>query len=525
MRAATFKNQDSGVARFLKQFRHSDVTKLPLLILAVHSISSLQLRAAQLQCVVTDWDTGRPLARSTITVEGVQGGQSLSRNSLRTDRAGSAMIGPLADGAYIVTISRQAFATQQYGQTGWNRPGVPLMIQGDNPVGIQVRLRRLPSISGTVWDENQVGIPNAPVVVYTATRPAKLISKANTDDRGVYRVGELLPGSYVVRNAAKQFEDTLSIVPTFYPDGNQIGQARTVEIDLEHSAQDIDFSPAQGRLFHLAGRLNSYAARQSGVVELISDTGRTTTGVEQNGAFSFDAVAPGTYELFSQNQREAGWTRILVDRDHEGLRLDMTNLGPTRMVVTDQDGKRLDTGTMSLFARRKDLDADGPVVPVLDGRTLLAPGNWELAVSAATAFYPMAVMNYQLGAANPPAGRADGWNPFMSTGNQVIKVVLSTRPASVHGRVVFSVNNPAPEVPVFLETLETNPDEPPQVRTTRTDQNGGYRFAGLPPGRYRVVSSYNVDPTSRASMEAALPHHVSLKEGADEAQDLEITIR
>jgi hypothetical protein len=497
------------------------VTRLLPLLVAV-----LPLQAAHLQCVVTDWDTGRSLARSTITVEGVQGGQSPSRNSLRTDRTGSAMIGPLADGAYIITISRPGFATQQYGQTGWNRPGFPLMIQGDQPVAIQVRLRRLPSISGAVWDENQVGIANAPVVVYTATRPAKLVSKTNSDDRGMYRIGELLPGTYVVRNAAKLFEDTLSIVPTFYPDGNQISQARTIEVDLDHSAQDVNFTPAQGRLFHISGRVNaSYSRQTAAAVELISDTGRTSTGIDTNGGFSFDAVAPGTYELFTQNQRESGWTRILVDRDEEGVHLDMSPLGAARIFVSDQEGKRLETNSISLFARRKDLDADGPVVPVIDGRTLLAAGHWELAVSAATTFYPASVTNYQAGSANPGAGRADGWNPFNATGNSVIRVVLSTHPASVHGRVVFSTNNPAPGVPVFLETLDTNPEEPPQVRTTRADQNGIYRFAGLPPGRYRVVSSYDADPTSRISIEAAHPHNVSLKENADESQDLEILIR
>ncbi len=223
-----------------------------LLLLA---LLATPLPAAYLQCFVIDWDSGRPLSRTVVTVEGVQGGQSLSRSSLRTDRSGASMFGPLTDGAYIITISRPGFATQQYGQTGWNRPGLPLMVQGDRPIGIQIRLRRLPSISGTVSDENLIGIPNAPVVIYTGTRPAKIVSRTTTDDRGVYRAGELVPGRYVVRNGAKQFDDGLSIVPTFYPDGNALQQARSVDVDLEHSAQYIDFSPAHGRLFKVVGRV------------------------------------------------------------------------------------------------------------------------------------------------------------------------------------------------------------------------------------------------------------------------------
>ncbi len=486
------------------------------------------VHGAFLHCIVLDWDSGRPLARTTITVEGVQGGQSLSRITLRTDHAGAALVGPLADAPYLITISRPGFATQQYGQTGWNRPGLPLMLQGDKPIAIQVRLRRLPSISGTVWDENQVGMPNVPVVIYTGTRPAKIAARATTDDRGVYRAGELVPGTYVVRNAAKQFDDSLSIVPTFYPDGNSLQQARTVEIDLDRSAQYIDFAPAQGRLFRISGRVAGpfVSASGTGNIDLISDTGRVASTFEgTNGAFSFEAVAPGTYELFAQYQRFAGYIRMIVDRDQENVRVELAVPRPVYVSVEEKEGNKIDLSAMNLFARRRDLDADGPVIPVQPNRTILAPGHWDIAVSTAPNYYPVAVLPFNSTILVPPNSRADGWNPYLAALNPLMKVVLSRRPASVHGRVVFSANNPAPEVPVFLETIDIDPEAPPQVRTTRTDQNGNYRFTALPPGRYRVVSSYDADPTSRASLEAAHPHYISLREAADESQDLEIVLR
>jgi 5-hydroxyisourate hydrolase-like protein (transthyretin family) len=482
------------------------------------------LSAAFLQCVVLDHDSGRPLARSLVTVEGVQGGQSLSRSTLRTDRAGSAYIGPLADGAYIITVARAGFATQQYGQSGWNHPGLPLMVQGDRPVGIQIRLRRLPSISGTVWDENQIGIPNAPIVIYTGTRPAKVVAKTTTDDRGIYRAGELVPGTYIVRNAAKQFEDGLSIVPTFYPDGNSLQQARTVEIDLERSAQFIDFAPTAGRLFRVTGRVISPEVG-SATVELISDTGRVTSTVHTSAAFSFDGVAPGTYEMTAQIDRYFGYIRLLVDRDQENVRIELGIPRPIQFLITQKEGNRLDQTAANLFARRKDLDADGPVIPVVSNRTILTPGNWEIAVSTSPTYFPMAVLPLYGPSTVTAASRADGWNPFVSAANAGIRVVLSNHPASLHGRVVFSLNNPAPEVPVFLETLDLDPNEQPQVRQTRTDQNGNYQFTGLPPGSYRVVSSYDADPTNRASIEAAHPRAITLSENGNESQDLEIVLR
>jgi hypothetical protein len=343
----------------------------------------------------------------------------------------------------------------------------------------------------------------------------------------MYRAGELVPGTYVVRNAAKQFDDALSIVPTFYPDGNSLQQARAVEVDLDHSAQYIDFTPAQGRLFHLSGRVITPMVRDSGsaTVELISDTGRISSSFNStNGAFSFEGVAPGTYEMTAQLDRYSGYITLLVDRDQDNIRIELGIPRPVQVLISEKEGGRIEQTAANVFARRKDLDADGPVIPVVPNRTILAPGTWELAVSSAAAYFPVAVQSYAGPTPVPSGSRADGWNPFVASTNPAIRVVLSNRPAGLHGKVVFSINNPAPEVPVFLETADLDPYDPPQVRQTRTDQNGNYRFAGLPPGRYRVVSSYDADPTSRLSLEAAHPRNVSLREAADEAQDLEIVL-
>jgi hypothetical protein len=484
---------------------------------------ALPIHAAFLHCIVVDNDTGRALARTAITIEALQGGQTVSRNSQRTDRNGAVTFGPLADGAYLITASRPAFATQQFGQKGWNLAGRPLVIQGDQPVAVNLRLRRLPSISGTVWDENQVGVANAPVVVYAASRPVKVATRVTTDDRGMFRAGELPPGTYVVRNAAKQFDDTLSVLPTFYPDGNALSQARVIEIDLDRSATDVNFQPAQGRLFRIAGRVNAPLRGITGAVDLISDTGRTSAGFDEAGNFAFEAVAPGTYDLFAQVGRYAGWMRLPIDRSLEGLRLDLNPMDTIRLSVAERANNQVDARAVAIFARRKDLDGDGPVIPLVNNRTQLTPGNWEIAVSTAPNLYPAAVYFMAQPASVTPASRADGWTPVQIRYPDLLKVVVALHPAALHGRVTQSLSEPAANAPVFLETLDIDPNEPPQVRTTRTDSTGIYRFAGLPPGRYRVFSSYDVDPTNRNSIDSARPAIVSLRESSDESQDLPLT--
>jgi hypothetical protein len=204
----------------------------------------------------------------------------------------------------------------------------------------------------------------------------------------------------------------------------------------------------------------------------------------------------------------------------------MSYLQPVRVLVTERDANPLDPKGAAVFARRKDLDADGPVIPVVSGRTILAPGNWEIAVSTATNLYPAAVFSMFQPVNVTPNSRADGWTPIqIGRSYEPVKIVVSSHPAGLHGRVVASMSGPAAAVPVFLETLDIDPNDPPQVRTTRTDQNGNYRFAGLPPGRYHVVSSYDLDLTSRPSIVAAHPKIVSLRESSEESQDLEILIQ
>jgi hypothetical protein len=336
----------------------------------------------------------------------------------------------------------------------------------------------------------------------------------------MFRAGELSPGTYVVRNGAKQFDDSLSIVPTFFPDGNVLSQARIVEIDLERSATDVNFQPAQGRLLRVSGRAGGPSRGMTGAVDLISDTGRTSGGFDENGNFVFEGVAPGTYDLFAQTGRYAGWMRLLVDRNTENLRLDLNSVEPIRFSVSERANTQIDVRSVALFARRKDLDGDGPVVPLVNNRTSLTPGNWEIAVSTAPNLYPSAVYFMQQPIAVSPTSRADGWTPVQIRYPDYLKVVVSLHPAGLHGRVAASLSDVAANAPVFLETIDLDPNEPPQVRTTRTDQNGNYRFTGLPPGRYRVASSYDLDPTSRTSMDSAHPAVISLRESADENQDL-----
>ena len=63
---------------------------------------------------------------------------------------------------------------------------------------------RFGGITGTVRDENEVGIADQDVAAYTNTEPPYVVSRATTDDRGVFRISGLYPGSYLVRTTGNR---------------------------------------------------------------------------------------------------------------------------------------------------------------------------------------------------------------------------------------------------------------------------------------------------------------------------------
>jgi len=63
------------------------------------------------------------------------------------------------------------------------------------------------------------------------------------------------------------------------------------------------------------------------------------------------------------------------------------------------------------------------------------------------------------------------------------------------------------------------------LRTTRTDLRGQYRFAGLAPGAYRLLSTFEYDKPDAQAMEAAGARTLTLSEGDDAAKDLDLYVR
>jgi hypothetical protein len=249
--------------------------------------------AGTIQGTVVEHLSGRPLARALVALTAV-GPQGTGGNlATRANSTGQFRFLNLGAGAYLLSAARNGFATLQYGQKNWKSAGTPIFLpEPESNFIAELRLHHLGAISGAVWDENQVGLPSQDVVVYEDTRPLRVLDQVKTDDRGIFRFGELRPGRYLVRTRGTVLDESGGALPTFHLDSTGPDGAVPVAVELDEQTGEVNIQPSFGKLYRLTGVVLA-PQRSKPNVQLISDMGLVPGSVDDNGHFTFEQLPPG----------------------------------------------------------------------------------------------------------------------------------------------------------------------------------------------------------------------------------------
>ncbi len=485
--------------------------------------------AAIIRGVVVENQTGHPLARTVVVAAPVAGASGGAR-AARTDLNGGFVFEHMPAGAYLISAARKGFASVQYGQKQWKSAGLPLILEDNQRMQIEIRLPRLGAIAGRIVDENDVGITENEVVVYRVAKPPLLVAHGTSDDRGVYRIGSLEPGMYLVRTPTRTYEDG-GYVPTFYRNVTSVEQALPLEVTLDQQVDDITIHPIPGHLFKVSGNATCPQMRDIVIaMTLVSDTGKeTVNGDPTTGKFQFNPQAPGKYELNLHGTGNVmpcyGYQEFEVDRDLTDIRISGTQMPTVRSVLEDSRGGRVDFHQVQMVARRKELSGPGDTqkIDLAYDSTRLVPGRWEFALQPSAAYYPS---RYQANGTPSPL-RADAWNEQLivnGSGFNTVKFVLSNAPGTVHGTVTLGTQQ-ALGAPVFLEASDI--PEVRRVRETylvRTDTRGQFQFSGLAPGQYRLLATFEYQSPSPAEFDGAHAVSIKIEESRDLQQDLTLFV-
>jgi len=475
------------------------------------------LAAAELEGLILENLSGRPLARAQVSLEVIEGGASAALRSLLSDSRGRFAFRSLPAGAYLISVRRAGYLTARYGQRRWDGPGAPVVLGSAAHFFAEVRLQRLGVITGQILDENQVGLAGHPVYAFReADRTLRMAAGGISDDRGIYRLIGLEPGRYYVRTGPRRLEDGRGLLPTYYGQTTAFAQARPVEAELDREAAGVDIEPIAGRLAQLVGRV---LGGLPATVTLSSETGQREAHTAPDGGFQFDELAPGLYNLMATanaNPPRAAWRRLHLA---EGLTQTDMELRPwpsLRVHVEEKSGLALDPGRVTVFLRRADPPEQSPLRLQGGQSASLPPGEYQAAAVAPPEYY---IHSFLM----PRRSRQPGRFEALPSDALELTVVVGARPASLRGQVLDAEGKPVPGAPVFLSAVD--PDVQRLLeggRSTRADQRGEYRFYGLPPGRYRLFSSFELSQPRDSDWDALAAVGATLEEGQAATLDLRL---
>jgi hypothetical protein len=483
------------------------------------------LHAALIKGAVVENQSGKPLARTLISVQPVPGSPGPTVTT-RTNTYGTFEFAGLPAGAYLLHAARRGFMPVAYGQKNWRAAGTPIVLDADQSTFLYVRLPRFASISGIVVDENDVGLPEHEVAAFRNTRPPRLIGRAQADDRGIYRIFGLEPGDYLVRTVGRQYEDG-GYLPTFFRETQRVDEAGMVEAYLDQDRPDIKVRPIPGKLFTISGSVEGYGQPVS--LTLVSDVSRET--VTTTGPFQFVSRPPGPYEIYAETlpERRGGipmgaYIPLALEHDMVGLRVPMLPSPGLSFQFQGVQGA-MDAAGFRILSKRIDLAGDAPpeTLKLNNGTVGVLPGRYLVSMAPSAAYVPLDFRGCR--GERPEVGRSDGWIEIVVTRPCGVRYVVSNKPGGVHGVVTGASHDPVGGVPVFLEPYdEITRKRVVDVRSVISDIHGQFQFPGLVPGTYRLVSTFEYQSPETYDIDLMSPRIVKVEEGRDQQQDVDLFV-
>jgi hypothetical protein len=192
---------------------------------------------------IVDALDNRPVGNAEVTLGGAS--PAVPNTKLLTDADGQFVFLDLPTGTYTITATKAGYADGAFGR---RRPSgltqVLKLADGERLGDLKIPIWKYGAITGTIRDEAGDPMVEAPVRVLTRTIVAgkrKLTPGVitRTDDRGVYRIGSLTPGEYVVAVPSTQASAPESVVE-MYRNGRGLGSGATFDQNVYRDFQNLD---------------------------------------------------------------------------------------------------------------------------------------------------------------------------------------------------------------------------------------------------------------------------------------------
>lgn len=465
---------------------------------------------------------GQALKKATLQIFATQPGTAgpIRPISVSTDGDGKFIFKDIEAGRYSLSVMRNGYARQTYGERTPGSPGTPVaVVPGQALKDIVIRLSPAGAISGRIVDEDNEPVANVRMQLarwgyMRGKRQLVPTGYASTDDRGQFRLYGIAAGRYFVSatfspqmmmgvRAVSDTED--SYAPTYYPGTNDVSQAMMLTVRPGDDMTGISFRLVPGRAVRISGRVH-LASGDPGknIFLMLLPRGQLFIGsispqsTDDKGNFSFSSVLPGSYALIAQggdpDDRQYGRTDVdvtsspienivvelgrgvdLAAEVHLDGDVDLTKT-TVRMGLTSQDSTPMSS---SSFAEVKE--------PGAVTLKRVADGNYDIRIAPLPEDAYVSKVEFDGKDALQEGIRIRGAAGPLS-------VTLSANGGHVDGSVVDSKNQPFSGATVALVPDEARRSRQDLFRSASTDQYGHFTLRGIPPGAYKVLAWEAIDP-------------------------------
>lgn len=474
-----------------------------------------------------------------------------------TDEEGNYKLSGLAAGRFTILPLAKSYIVASEG--AYKDAGQTVNVaEGETVTKIDFPLVRGGVITGRVVDVEGHPLIGERVSVVTKdstsdTRPQIPMlggSKNQTDDRGVYRIYGLSPGSYKVSvGQASPAGAAVSImgiggsqyVKTFYPSVQDEAKATIIEIKEGTEVKDVDITvgkPESG--FSVSGRVvdsdsgnpvSSLFIGHSAVDESNQQIGMGFTGnqTDANGRFRLEGLRPGRYAVytFAVGQANSYYSEPvqfeISDSDVTGIEIKVrrgASISGVAVIENNSDptvAKLLQTVSLYAYVEQK-----GSQVPSFGQSQIapdgsfhfdgLAPGKARIGMQGFPAAPKgLTLVKTELDLVEQPEGID------VTAGAQIsgVRVVFAYGTGSIRGEV--KVEGGSLQEGMKLRVFVRSAGEEPRRFNRMADCDARLHFLveNIPPGNYELIVKSGMAPGAGSNLGELVKQTVTVSNGAE----------
>lgn len=439
-----------------------------------------------------------------------------------TDAGGRFEMKGIDPGRYRLSVSRNGFVPQEYGQRKPDDPGAIVSLRPRQALrDLLFRLMPAAVIAGRVTNEDGEPLPWVQVSalreVYSRGKKS-LASQTTvpTNDLGEYRLFDLRPGRYFVRADYKPNEHVIGrdeterirggepqgYVPMYYPGTSDPARAITLSVKAGEEIPGLEILMRPVPVFTVRGRIYNLVSRRSTASYTLtlapSESSQWFSLPERDmlvdapdGSFVIRDVLPGSYTLMAlgsdEGRRYQAFQKLEVgNADVDGANLTIAQGKMLSGHVTWEGRPSLDADFLMVFLRGADRSygftqrADRVSATGSFALNDVFDGSYRLAIAGQCKDCYLKEVRY--GAAD---GLADGFEVGRGA-NVSLEVTVSSRGARIEGSVTDKDHRPVTNVWVVLLPLGKPRGQDGLSQKVATDQYGHFLLRGIPPGEYQL---------------------------------------